>query len=174
MMELPKGEKVNCEWFLNLLEELSADRSRSATPDLLLGELPQLARDHVSQCSDCRAAIADFAETRQLFHGLACDTPEPGPWFTRRVMNSIAAQEHDAEERQEGFWIGVRRLAPRFVALATLLLMLGGTWAFQERRAANSRALEVSPVEGIFESAPSAPANDDIIAIASSSQEQAR
>lgn len=89
-------------------------------------------------------------------------------------MNSIAAQEYETEERQEGFWIGVRRLAPRFVALATLLFMLGGTWAFQERRAANSRALEMGPVEGIFESAPSAPANDDIIAIASTSQEQAR
>jgi hypothetical protein len=89
-------------------------------------------------------------------------------------MNSIAAQEHEAEERQEGFWIGVRRLAPRFVALATLLLMLGGTWAFQERRAANSRALEMGSGEGIFETAPSAPANDDIIAIASSYQEQAR
>lgn len=174
MMELPKGEKVNCEWFVNLLEGLPADRSKSATPDLLLGELPQLARDHVSHCTDCRAAIADFAETRQLFRGLASDTPEPGPWFTRRVMNSIVAQEHEAEERQEGFWIGVRRLAPRFVALATLLLMLGGTWAFQERRAANSRGLQVGPAEGIFESTPSAPVNDDIIAVASSYQEQAR
>lgn len=174
MNELPKDEKVNCEWFLNLLEALPADRLEMATSERLLTELPQLARDHVSQCADCRAAVADFADTRQLFHELSRKSLEPGPWFTRRVMNSIAAHEHEAEERQEGFWIGVRRLAPRFVALATLLLMLGGTWAFQERRAANSRALEMGPAEGIFESVPSTPINDDIIAIASSYQEQTR
>jgi hypothetical protein len=172
MIELPKGEKVNCAWFLNLLEGLPSDRPGAATSELLLAGLPQLARDHLSQCSDCRAAFTDFADTRQLFLELARQSPEPGPWFTRRVMNSIAAQEHEAEERQEGFWIGVRRLAPRFVALATLLLMLGGTWAFQERRAANSRALAMGPVEGIFESAPSAPVNDDIIA--TTYQEQTR
>jgi hypothetical protein len=172
MMELPKGERVNCEAVLNLLEGLPSDRSKSATPDLLLAESLVPVRDHVSQCADCRAAIADFAETRQLFHDLGSHSPEPGPWFIRRVMNSIAAQEYEREERQEGFWISVRRLAPRFVALATLLLMIGGTWAFQERRAANSRALEIGPTEGIFESAPATPINDDIIA--NSYQEQAR
>jgi anti-sigma factor RsiW len=173
MMELPKGEKVNCELFLSLLDGLPSDGAPSVTPELLLGQLPQAAREHVSHCTECRAAVADFTQTRELFREFAQQTPEPGPWFTRRVMNSIAAEELELEERQEGFWIGVRRLAPRFVALATLLLMLGGTWAFQERRAANSRALQLGPVEGIFESAPSAPANDDIIAVASY-QEQAR
>jgi hypothetical protein len=173
MKELPRGEKVNCELFLSLLDGPPSDSSLTTAPELL-EQLPQGARDHVSECADCRAAVDDFAEMRQLFRELPRQAIEPGPWFSRRVMNSIAAQEHELEERQEGFWIGVRRLAPRFVALATLLLMLGGTWAFQERRAANSRTLQLGPVEGIFESTPSTPVNDDVIAIASSNQEQAR
>jgi hypothetical protein len=172
MMELPKGETQNCEWFLNALETIPADGPGSATPERLLTKLPERAREHAAHCAHCQAVIADFAETRQLFDDLARQTPEPGPWFTRRVMNSITAQEHEREERQEGFWISVRRLAPRLVALATLLLMLGGTWAFQERRAARTRTPEMGPAEGIFESVPSTPANDDIIA--STYQEQSR
>jgi len=172
MMQLPKGETPNCEWFLDVLEGLPADRPGNATPEVLLTKLPERAREHASHCAHCRAAVADFAETRQVLEGLAQRLPEPGPWFTRRVMNSIAVQEHELEERQEGFWIGVRRLAPRLVALATLLLMLGGTWAFQERRAARTRALEMGPTEGIFESVPSVPINDDVIA--STHQEQAQ
>jgi len=30
-------------------------------------------------------------------------------------------------------WINVRRLAPRLVAFSTLLLVLGGGWALQQR-----------------------------------------
>ena len=69
------------------------------------------------------------------------------------------------EERQNGFWNGVRRLAPRLVAFATLLLMLGGTWAFQVQRASQARGAVLKPAEGIFESQPSTPANDDVVAI---------
>ena len=81
--------------------------------------------------------------------------PEAGPWFTTRVMQAIAAQEEEIEERQNGFWTSVRRLAPRLVAFATLLLMLGGTWAFQERRAARANGPQMGPAEGIFEAVPS-------------------
>jgi len=170
MMELPKGEVMNCEWFLNALEDLPAGGSISATPEVLLSKLPVGASEHAPHCAECRAALEDFAETRQAFLGSASKGAVPGPWFTARVMNAIASQEHEREERQEGFWIGVRRLAPRLVALATLLLMLGGTWAFQERRA--HRALEMGPAEGIFENVPSAPVNDDVIA--GNFQEQGR
>ena len=172
MMQLPKGERVNCEWFLNALEELPANGSENARPEVFLTKLPEAAREHAAHCSDCRAAVQDFAETRRALEALQHEMPEAGPWFTRRVMNAITAQEREFEESQEGFWIGVRRLAPRLVALATLLLMLGGTWAFQERRAARAHGPEMGPAEGIFESVPSVPVNDDIIAGAHQEQAQ--
>jgi hypothetical protein len=89
---------------------------------------------------------------------------KPGPWFTRRVMNAIAAQEAELEETQNGFWTSIRRLAPRIVAFATLLLMLGGTWMFTQRRTAQTHGEELLPAEGLFELTPVPPANDDVIA----------
>ena len=119
-------------------------------------------RSHAAECAECRHAVEDFADTRSALAEL--ELPEAGPWFTKRVMNAIAAKENEIEERVNGFWIGVRRLAPKLVAFATLVLMLGGTWAFQEHRAHSVSRPAIGPAEGIFENVPSQPANDDIVA----------
>jgi len=164
MRELPMGEKINCEWLRNELEGLRPGDAGNASP--LLVQLPEELRAHAAACAECQAALQNWADTRQAFAAMSEDLPQPGRWFTARVMGAIAAQEHDIEERKNGFWVNVRRLAPRLVALATLLLMLGGTWAFQERRAASSmQGTRMGPVESIFEGVP-APPNDDIIATA--------
>jgi hypothetical protein len=166
MKELPKDEKLNCEWFLNELEGLSPDRPRGATAEALRTRLPEEARVHAARCAECGQALENFAVTRWALEEMEEGFPEAGPWFTRRVMQAIGAREEEFEEKQSGFWSNVRRLAPRLVAFATLLLMLGGTWAFEEHRAARSRGPELRPAEGIFESLPSTPVNDDVIASA--------
>jgi hypothetical protein len=163
MKEVPKGANVNCELFLNELETLPAVGVGSTKAELLRLKLPMEAREHLEGCTQCEVALQDFVETRRALAGMADGLPGPGPWFTRRVMNAIGEQE---EERENGFWTGVRRLAPRLVAFATLVLMLGGTWAFEEQRTARRNGPLVHPVEGIFESLPSTPANDDVIASA--------
>jgi hypothetical protein len=164
MNELPKGAKVNCEWFLSELEGLPTG---DATAEVLLRRLPEEARSHAADCAECAAAVRDFAETRVALEGMEESFPEPGPWFMRRVMQAIAAQEAEIEEKQNGFWSSVRRLAPRLVAFAMLVLMLGGTWAFELQRAARTNKPELRPAEGIFEATPSVQANDDVIASAS-------
>ncbi|MGB7434384.1 MAG: hypothetical protein WBR26_13215 [Candidatus Acidiferrum sp.] len=164
MKRLPKDVTVNCEWFLNELEGLPNDAPRGVTAELLRVELPDAAREHASRCAKCEAALQDFAETRRALEGMAELLPQAGPWFAPRVMQRIASAEQEIEERQDGFWIGVRRLAPRLVAFALLLLMLGGTWAFEETRAARTKKSQTPSIEGIFENAPSTPANDDVIA----------
>jgi hypothetical protein len=166
MKEMPNGAGVNCEWFLNELEGLPAGEGAGDTPEVLLLSLPEPAQRHAASCAECKSALEDFAETRSAFAheaDMSDFLPEPGPWFIPRVMNAIAAEEAAIEERQNGFWIGVRRLAPRLVAFATLVLMLGGTWAFEERRSSPQPAPEVRPAEGIFESYPVAPVNDDVL-----------
>lgn len=155
---------MNCEWFLDALDALPSNISRSATADLVLGGLPEPARQHAAVCAHCNSALQDFLDTRLSLHELAQALPQPSPWFTARVMQSIAARERAIEESSDGFWNGVRRLAPRLVAFAALLLMLGGTWAFEENRAAHSQKPEMRSIEGIFESVPNVPPNDDVIA----------
>jgi hypothetical protein len=163
MRELPMGDKINCERLLNQLEGLPSSAGDKASE--LLELLPEEAREHAAACSECQAVLQDFANTRQTLAMMRENLPQPGPWFAARVMGAIASQEREAEERQNGFWVNVRRLAPRMVALATLLLMLGGTWAFQERRAASRvQGAQMGPVESLFEAAPVAAPNDDIIA----------
>jgi hypothetical protein len=164
MKVLPKDAEVNCEWFLNELEGLPTNGPKGATAEVLLSRLPEEAREHALRCAECGAATQEFAETRRALENMAETLPKAGPWFTQRVMQAIAAQEEEIEETVSGFWSNVRRLAPRLVAFATLLLMLGGTWAFQERRASRTRGPEMRPAEGIFETAPSTPVTDDVIA----------
>jgi hypothetical protein len=159
---------MNCELFLSELEELPAGAAES----MIIAQLPLPAREHAAVCASCEAAVRDFVETRRALGGMQESLPEAGPWFTQRVMRAIAAQEQAMEETQDGFWSSVRRLAPRMVAFASLLLMLGGTWAFEERRAAQARGPEMRPVEGIFETTPSVPVNDDVIAHATGSEDQ--
>lgn len=163
MRELPLDEKINCEWLQNELEGLPPGNVGAASG--LLAQLTEETRAHVALCAACQDTLQDFADTRQVLAAMGENLPQAGPWFTTRVMGAIAAQEKEAEERQNGFWYNVRRLAPRMVAFATLLLMLGGTWAFQERRAASRvQGAQMGPAESIFEAVPTTPPNDDIIA----------
>ena len=162
MSELPLGR--NCERLRNELEDLPTEGPRGATAEEWRTALSDDSQEHASRCQECQAAVEDFAVTRRTFECMQEMLPEAGPWFARRVMQAIDAEETELEERVNGFWSSVRRLAPRMVAFATLLLMLGGTWAFEERRAAKTKGPEPSPAEGIFEALPSAPMNDDVIA----------
>jgi len=164
MNQSPKDTKVNCEQFLSELEALPADRPGMAKPEELLTRIPEVAREHAARCTDCEEALQDFAETRRELEGMRKGLPEAGPWFTVRVMAAIRAKEAEMEEKSEGVWAGVRRLAPRLVAFAAVLLVLGGTWAIEVRQSEHARGPEMKPAESLFEAAPSAPLNDDIVA----------
>ena len=165
MRQLPKDARVNCEWFRNELETMPASVARGESVEVLLRGMPEEVREHTAQCGECSAALEDFSETRLLLARTPESAAVAGPWFTRRVMNAIAAQERELEERENGFWTSVRRLAPRLVAFAMLLLMLGGTWAFQVQRTSKSSHPTMKSAEGIFEAVPSPPANDDVVAV---------
>ena len=150
MKELPKDEQLICEWMTGELEGLPSGEGDGETAEELLVRLPEAAREHAAKCAECENAVRDFVDTRLALAEMKESLPEAGPWFTRRVMQGIAAREEEIEERQNGFWTGVRRLAPRIVAFATLLLMLGGTWAFQERRAARANGPQTGAGRGNF------------------------
>ena len=164
MSDRPIGAR-KCDEFLEELERLPAGLPGRPTVKDWRELLPQEAREHAATCANCEQALEDLAETREALAGMAESLPEPGPWFVGRVMAKIRAQERELEEQANGVWISVMRLAPRLAAFAAVLLVLGGTWALELRRAEQSRQQQARPeAEGLFEGAPNTPLNDDIIA----------
>jgi predicted anti-sigma-YlaC factor YlaD len=129
MGNLLNREEENCRRFLDALEELPASGNTRMSAEEWRAELPEAEEEHAGNCEACRTALEEFAETRNALAGVTVQ--EAGPWFTARVMAAINAQE---EEARDGVWISVRRLAPRLVALSTLLLVLGGSWALELRK----------------------------------------
>jgi len=123
-------EKNSCQKFRDLLESLPAGKEIRRGMEEWRAVLPQEDTRHLGLCRDCLQALEDMVETREALAGY--EAPVPGPWFKTKVMAAIAAQERE-EEAQDGVWISVRRLAPRAVALSALLLVLGGSWAVQQR-----------------------------------------
>jgi hypothetical protein len=159
--------RPECQKFLSELEELKLEAGKPATARAVQTELPEMAKQHALRCEGCAVALEDFATTREALLEMKA-LSEPGPWFVTRVMAAIKSAENDIEERKDGVWISVRRLAPRLAAFAALLLVLGGTWAMElRRRETAAQRPELRQVEGLFESAPSSPLNDDIVASAS-------
>jgi len=162
MKDRPMVE-FSCESFQEQLERLPLEPPGIEARDCR-EVLPPEAREHAAKCATCEAALGDFVETRQALREMRRGLPEPGPWFVSRVMATIRAQEKRIAEQSEGVWISVMRLAPRLLAFAAVLLVLGGTWIMELRRAEHARQLEMRPAEGMFETAPSTPPDDDIIA----------
>lgn len=164
MNEPRRMNRPECEEVLNELEALKVDGTTAAE---VLPALTEVSRRHALECEQCQSVLDDFMTTREALAPMKASLPEAGPWFATRVMAAVKAAENEIEAKREGVWISVRRLAPRLVAFAALLLVLGGTWVMEERRRElTSGQAQVRQVEGLFESAPTAPQNDDIVAAA--------
>lgn len=158
-LELKNSE---CRRFLEEMETVPVSDERDGTAEVTLERMSSEARGHAGVCRDCRAALEDLLDTRRALQPMSAQVAEAGPWFATRVMAAIRARENEQEERRDGVWIGVRRLAPRLVALCALLLVLGTTWAYQVRQGELARQLERSPGESVFESVQT-PLNDDVL-----------
>jgi len=148
-----------CRRFLEEMEGLTASEGRA---EATLEGMSSEARRHSAECADCREAVEELVETRKALRPMSVPVVEAGPWFATRVMAAIRARENELEERRNGVWLGIRRLAPRLVALCALVLVLGTTWAVQLRRADVATQPEMRPAESVFESVP-APLNDDVL-----------
>ncbi len=137
MGNLGNREQENCQRFLDALEGLPVSGETPRSLEEWRSELPEADEGHAESCAACRTALEEFVETRDLLTEMR--VPEPGPWFATRVMAAINAREQE-EEAQDGVWIGVRKLAPKLVAVSALLLVLGGSWAVELRRSEGASA----------------------------------
>jgi hypothetical protein len=151
-----------CRRFLEELEGLAASDAGEATAPSVLEQMSSEARGHAGTCGDCRLAVEDLVETRRALLPMSRAVAEPGPWFVARVMAAIRAKENELEERSNGVWLSVRRLAPRLVAVCAVLLVVGTTWAVQLRREELARRAWLGSADSVFQSVP-APLNDDVM-----------
>jgi hypothetical protein len=166
MFDLESTTK-DCKKTLDELERLQLEGDGPVRGEKVLEQLSAVSRAHAARCLGCRGAVEQFAEARNLLRPLTRMQAEPGPWFVTRVMAAIEA--HEQQEEREGVWANVRRLAPRMVAVCTLLLVLGSTWAIRVRHT-EMQQNRVEPYEALFEPGPAAPLNDDVMIGGSSSE----
>jgi hypothetical protein len=163
MTNWEQGRFEKCERFRNEMELVALPDDERVDRNSLLVRLTAELRGHSELCGSCLEALDDLVETRNMLvdeaHGSVA--LQPGPWFTSKVMNAIAARE-SAIEQNEGVWQSVRRLAPRLAAVCALLLVIAGTWAVQVRQEYVARQMAM-PGESLFEATPSAPLNDDVL-----------
>jgi len=150
-----------CRRFLEELDRVLTG-AVEVNSQTVLAQMSSEARGHAEVCAECGAAVEDLAETRKALLPMSTPVAQAGPWFAARVMAAIRARENELEERSNGVWLGVRRLAPRLVALCAVLLVVGTTWAVELRRAELARPPELGAAESVFESVP-APLNDDVL-----------
>ena len=154
-------KKSQCQRFLEELEGVLTG-AVEVNSQTVLAQMSSAARGHAEVCAECSGAVEDLTETRKALLPMSTPVAEAGPWFAARVMAAIRAKENELEERSNGVWLGVRRLAPRLVALCAVVLVVGTTWAYQVRQEDLARQLALRPAESVFESAP-APLNDDVL-----------
>lgn len=95
----------------------------------LLADATPSVRAHVAACGQCRIFAEELSEVREM---LRPDSggPQPGPFFLARVMASIAKRETELEKRSQ-IWAAVPRLASRLTVLASLTLLVAGSWLYQ-------------------------------------------
>ena len=85
---------------------------------------------------------AGAPEVRMLLRDMETRRAEPSPFFAKRVMAAIEAQEVELSRRSRD-WAAVPAFASRLSAIAALLLVMAGTWLYTggHRQPATTSAL---------------------------------
>ena len=162
----PKSNTManECEAVRDVLERTS--NGDVAEPEsvrrLPLAALSERQRNHLNACDDCRIFAKELLQVRELLRG-AADGPQPGPFFLARVMASIAGRESEVEAKTQT-WAAVPRLAYRLSVLASLLLVIAGSWLYRSPAPQTTVAAVSSEQfsEGLVEGG-NIPAQDDAL-----------
>lgn len=165
MWKLSKKIAKDCEDTRDELERSSggADGDHGVALRMLLTRLPEAARKHVRQCEDCQIYADELVQVRAIFEsGKPFGSAEemqpdfqqgshPSPYFMGRVMRSILDREAELENAAQT-WAAVPRLAYRVSVLASLTLLIAGSWLYQHPRHSATIAVNTQQnAEGLVE-----------------------
>jgi predicted anti-sigma-YlaC factor YlaD len=131
------------------LTQDALERSSSRAAEVLA--FPESVRTHLASCGDCRIIAAELVEVRGMLRTELAG-PQPGPFFLTRVMASIAEREVESEKRSQ-IWAAVPHLASRLTLIASLTLLVAGSWLYQppSHKAATSGVSAEQSSEGLVE-----------------------
>jgi hypothetical protein len=128
-----RGYKNECATVQDALERISIGESdRVVALSALLERLRAGEHPHIDRCGDCRSFADELLQVRGLFER-EDNGAQPGPYFIPRVMAAIADREREIEKSSQT-WAVVPRLAYRLSVLASLTLLLAGSWLYQQPR----------------------------------------
>ena len=163
MWELKRKVRSQCEAVRDELER--GDVARSAAPSAsrheVLAQLSNAQRGHLDSCEDCRIFADELVEARRLLQNEFFG-PQPGPFFIAKVMASIADRQAQLEDRATQTWAAVPRLAYRLTVIASLALLIAGSWLY-ERPAQRTTTLIATDQhsEGLVDGG--SPTQDDVL-----------
>ena len=161
MWFLTKRASKECEAVCDALESGAGREESDGVVALgtLLTRLPEPVRRHILRCTDCRTFADELLEVRGTFAREESGA-QPGPYFLARVMTAIAEREVELE-RSTQTWAAVPRLAYRLSVLASLVLLIAGSWAYQMPRASTNDGMTAQQgTEGLVEFGP---VQDDLL-----------
>jgi predicted anti-sigma-YlaC factor YlaD len=144
-----KKNRVDCEWFIDLLER---DGSTEA--------LPAVLREHVAACEHCEISQGEFAKSRALLSALPRPVTEARPWFAPRVMAAIAAREAEMRRALDA-WTIVPKLAVKLTWVSALALVLASTWLFGQPASVSVKQPAATDLTGETVHETITPANND-------------
>ncbi len=123
---MTKHNESSCENFELRLEdaaELAAERGEQIALSVDLSA-------HVSSCTHCSESLEAISISRSLLHAGFEPTAAPSPFFTKRVMAVIRAEEQFQTAQGSIFWSPLQHLAARIAVAAGVAVMLLSAYAY--------------------------------------------
>jgi hypothetical protein len=138
MWFLRKSLNTECDAVRDAVEGCASrtDKEGLLAQETLLAHLPENASKHLNGCSDCRTFAGELLEVSAMLQDEPDGTqprPQPGPYFLARVMAAIIDRQAELDQRTQT-WAAVPRLAHRVSVLASLTLLIAGSWLYRQPR----------------------------------------
>jgi negative regulator of sigma E activity len=112
----------SCEKFEARLEDAAERGQQIALSDDLSA--------HVSKCAHCRESLEAVTLSQSILRSGLEPTVAPGPFFTKRVMAVIRAEEARQVAQGSIFWSPLRHLAARMAMTAGVIVMALTIYAY--------------------------------------------
>jgi hypothetical protein len=124
--KMTKHNESSCENFELRLEdaaELAAERGESIALSTDLSA-------HVSSCARCSESLEAISISRSLLHAGFEPSAAPSPFFAKRVMAVIRAEEERQSAQGLIFWSPLQHLAARIAMATGVVVMLLSAYAY--------------------------------------------
>ena len=123
---MTKLNENSCEQFESQLAdaaELAAERGQQIA-------LRADSSAHLANCARCSDALDAVSVSRSILHAGLEPTAAPSPFFAKRVMAVIRAEENRLAAQGSTFWSPMQHLAARIAMVAGVLVMALTIYAY--------------------------------------------